>query len=75
MNTYVEGGSVFAKEYQNGEVELCIKTASKTNEHSENVGHEWVYTLAKGDAEADEELPDTYAEANLSDERFRQSFV
>ena len=46
--------------------------ALKTNEHSENVRHKWVYTLAKGDTEADEELPDTYAEANLSDERFRQ---
>ena len=74
MNIYAERCSVPAKEYQNGEVELFVKKASKTNEHPENEVREWVYTLAKGDAEANEELPETYAEANLSDERLPQGF-
>ena len=41
-------------------------------EHSENEVHEWVYTLAKGDTDAEEELPDTYADANLSDDPCKQ---
>ena len=43
-------------------------------EHSENGVREWVYTLTKGDTEADEELPDTYAEANLSDDPCKQEY-
>ena len=75
MNIYAKGRSVSAKEYQNGEVELRVETASRTNEQSETGAQKWVYTLAKGDAEADEKLSDTCAEANLSDEPYDSSMA
>ena len=65
MNLYAEGEKVYAKDYEHGTVPLYLKTFLKSGEHLENEGHKWVYTLAKGDTEADKALPETYAEGYL----------
>ena len=71
-NLYLEGKSVYAKEYQKGEVELRVKKASKSDEKSEHGEQKWVYTLETPEGE---QLPDGYAEANLSEEKYEQGYV